>query len=82
MQQITTIVSLNGTNSTLFQMVLDHETWVMDLDAANHNNSVPKWYKLYSVIADYGLEDLSPQAWDNLVTQMIQDSDIFNKFYG
>ncbi|CAL4147603.1 unnamed protein product, partial [Meganyctiphanes norvegica] len=76
------IYTIEGDYEDSRKMVLDHATWVMDLNTANNRNSSPKWYHLYSAKADYNMGNLSPLEWDNLVTRMIQDPDTFDKFYG
>ena len=63
-------------------MVLDHETWFMDLEEANHNiYSQPVWRKLYSVKEAYQFTSLDPWAWDDFVRRMDEDADLFSHFY-
>ena len=61
-------------------MVVDHETWVMDLDKANRYNR-PHWYRLYSARQAFGLSSLSPNEWDRLVHRMALDERLFQKYY-
>ncbi|KAB7497963.1 Sphingomyelin phosphodiesterase [Armadillidium nasatum] len=65
------------------QAVLDHETWIMNLDEAN-KGSRPYWYQLYSARRAYGLRSLHPQEWDSLVYRMADDDklfDVYHRFY-
>ena len=64
--------------------MIDHETWVMNLDEANHPNNVhrnPRWYPLYSARRAFGMRSLLPVDWDNLVYRMVDDEQLFDKFY-
>lgn len=61
-------------------MVLDHETWVMNLKEANMYN-YPIWYKMYSTRAAYKMPSLSPQDWDNFLTQVTEDAEMFDLYF-
>lgn len=61
-------------------MVLDHETWKMDLGEANRIGK-PMWHKAYTAKTLYKMPSLYPKDWDNLVTRMNDDQDLFNLFY-
>jgi len=62
--------------------ILDHETYVFNLTAANlaGENNEPSWYKLYTATQDLEMESLFPQDWDNLVRRMWVDDELFGKF--
>lgn len=52
-----------------FQEVLDHDTWIFNLTEANQSPDSPlKWFKEYSFKELYELEDLSPDALNDMVT--------------
>ncbi|KAF2346196.1 Metallo-dependent phosphatase-like [Trinorchestia longiramus] len=64
--------------------VVDHETWIMDLDVANsprNAGSDPHWYRLYSARQAYEMRSLLPVDWDNLVYRMVEDQELFDTFY-
>lgn len=63
-----------------FQMVLDHETWVMNLREANLYN-YPIWYKEYSVRRHYQMDSLTPQDWDNLIYRFAENDTLFDMYY-
>ncbi|XP_043197858.1 sphingomyelin phosphodiesterase-like isoform X2 [Amphibalanus amphitrite] len=83
---ITTYVSLNpgyrvyDVERDGNKMVVDHETWVMDLDKANRFGR-PHWYRLYSARKAFGMASLAPHEWDRLVHRMALDERLFQKYY-
>lgn len=62
------------------QAVIDHETWVMDLEEANKGTR-PRWFQLYSARRAYGLRSLHPQEWDMLINRMTEDDDLFDLYH-
>jgi len=63
-------------------MVLDHETWYMDLHEANHGSfKEPVWRKLYSVKEAYKFPSLDPVVWNDFVQRMDKDTELFSIFY-
>ena len=63
-----------------FQLVVDHETWVMNLKEANLYD-YPIWYKLYSARKAYSMTSLLPQDWDELLTRLTTENDLFDTYY-
>lgn len=61
-------------------MVVDHETWIMDLDKANRFGH-PRWFRLYSARQAFGMNSLAPHEWDRLVHRMAVDERLFQKYY-
>lgn len=61
-------------------MVMDHETWIMDLDKANYEN-MTQWYKSYNALEAYNMTSLTPQAWDSLIYRMLDDRQLFDEYY-
>ena len=61
-------------------MVIDHETWIMNLEEANRKG-IARWYKLYSAKQAYGMRSLHPQEWDNLIYKMSEDDQLFQRYY-
>lgn len=62
------------------QLVVDHETWVMNLKEANHYG-IPMWYKLYSARQAYQMPSLLPRDWDSLLDKMSHESSLFDLYY-
>lgn len=62
--------------------VVDHHTWVMDLEKANNNPvAEPPWYLLYSAKSAYKMPSLSPISWQMVVNKLQTNNFMFNKFY-
>lgn len=61
------------------KLVIDHETWVMNLDEANRDGR-PRWYQLYSAQRAYKMRNLLPQEWNNLVYKMMLEDELFKKY--
>lgn len=79
----TTRVSFNFKNKNNygdFQLVVDHETWVMNLKEANLYD-YPIWYKMYSARKAYDMTSLLPQDWDDLLQRLTSDSELFDLYY-
>lgn len=63
------------------QEVIDHETWVMDLDAANAGKEEPNYFKLYSARKAYAMNSLRPKEWDSLINKMVEKPKLFDLFF-
>ncbi|KAK0079856.1 hypothetical protein PV325_000728, partial [Microctonus aethiopoides] len=75
------IYYVDGDHPETTRMVVDHETWIMNLQEANRNNNYPIWQKLYNARQAYGMTSLLPQDWDSLIDKMSNDPTIFNLYY-
>lgn len=64
----------------LAQSVVDHDTWAMDLKAANREGT-PEWMRLYNARRAYGLSSLSPVSWTRFVRDMATNDNLFDAFY-
>ncbi|KAJ8402301.1 hypothetical protein AAFF_G00371660 [Aldrovandia affinis] len=72
-------------------LVLDHETYILNLTEANkHNHSRgrdsgpdpnPKWTLLYRASEAYGLSTLFPADWDGLLKTFLADDRVFQRFW-
>lgn len=63
-------------------MVIDHETWITDLNAANTNNKdKPIWYRLYSARSKYRMNGMRPYDWHILLEQMETDDELFDLYH-
>jgi len=62
--------------------VLDHQTWILDLEEANNNprEELP-WYMLYSAKSAYSMINLSADAWQTVVERLQVDAEFFEMFY-
>lgn len=94
---VTTYVNLNpgyrvyivdGNYSNSSRMVLDHETFILNLTEANHSPEVPwghdpnpKWTLLYRATEAYGLPSLFPYDMDGLLQAFYKDDAVFQKFW-
>jgi len=62
--------------------MMDHETYVYDLSAANAGqNGQPSWYKLYNMKEAFGLDSLRPADLYDMVVKMVTDDALFQKYY-
>lgn len=61
--------------------MVDHETWVMDLQKANAGKEDPVYYKLYSARKAFGMSNLRPKEWDSLIERMLRKPKLFELFY-
>lgn len=80
------IVDGNYPNSS--RMVLDHETYILNLTEANHGPGAPwtpdpnpKWTLLYRAKDTYGLPSLFPSDMDTLLQTFYKDDAVFQKFW-
>lgn len=64
----------------ILKMVIDHESWIMNLKEANLYD-YPIWYKLYSTRAAYGMKGLRPSDWDELINTMTDNQEVFDLYY-
>lgn len=74
------IYYIDGDRDQSTRMVIDHETWVMNLKEANLYD-YPIWYKLYSTRSAYQMPSLLPQDWDNLVYKLAENESTFDQYY-
>ncbi|KAF5308345.1 hypothetical protein FQR65_LT18218 [Abscondita terminalis] len=76
------IYYIDGNHRNSTWEVVDHETWVMDLDKANSQLEMsPEWFRLYSAKDAYGMSSLMPVEWHNLIYKMVRDETLFKKYY-
>ncbi|XP_058792159.1 sphingomyelin phosphodiesterase-like isoform X2 [Phymastichus coffea] len=74
------IYYVEGDHPTTNRTIVDHETWKTNLDEANRNGE-PAWYKAYSAKTAYNMTSLHPSEWSNLITRMLNDTDLFETFH-
>ncbi|KAI5640562.1 calcineurin-like phosphoesterase domain-containing protein [Phthorimaea operculella] len=74
------IYYVDGDHNATTRLVVDHETWIMDLEEANLVGD-PIWRKLYSARDAYAMEALRPQDWDKFIREMASNDDVFKLYY-
>lgn len=76
------IYYVDGEHADSTWEVIDHETWIMDLDKANSNlNNKPEWLKFYSAREAFDMPNLGPLEWHRLIYRMVKDPKVFDTFY-
>ncbi|XP_018547609.1 sphingomyelin phosphodiesterase [Lates calcarifer] len=94
---VTTYVNLNpgyrvyyvdGNYRGSSRLVLDHETFILNLTEANHRPEAPlspepnpKWTLLYRATEAYGLSSLFPSDYNGLMRAFINNDRVFQKFW-
>ncbi|XP_028322184.1 sphingomyelin phosphodiesterase [Gouania willdenowi] len=94
---VTTFVNLNpgyrvyyidGNYSGSSRLVLDHETYILNLTEANHKPGAPrspepspKWKLLYRATDAYGIPSVFPSDCDGLMRSFINEDRVFQKFW-
>ncbi|XP_077287371.1 sphingomyelin phosphodiesterase [Arctopsyche grandis] len=74
------IYYVDGDHEQSTRLVVDHETWIMNLKEANLYD-YPIWYKLYSARAAYQMPSLRPQDWDQFINEITAKEELFNLYY-
>ncbi|CAD6185574.1 unnamed protein product [Caenorhabditis auriculariae] len=75
------IYTVDGDYTGSTHQVIDFEEWYFNLTTNNANPSNPQWQKLYaSANQEYGMQSQAASEWDNLITRMITDDDLFEKY--
>jgi len=76
------IYHVDGNYAGTTRTVIDHETWIMDLEEANrHAVNSPRWYRLYTAREAFLMPSLTPQDWDHLIQRMTYDDNLFQTYY-
>lgn len=75
------VYQIDGNYSGSSHVVLDHETYIMNLTEANEPGATPHWYLLYRARETYGLPNALPTAWHDLVYRMRKDTQLFQTFW-
>ncbi|XP_072766860.1 sphingomyelin phosphodiesterase [Anoplolepis gracilipes] len=74
------IYYIDGDHPKTTRMVIDHESWVMNLKEANLYD-YPIWHKLYSARQAYQMASLLPKDWDSLIDKMTNEPALFDLYY-
>lgn len=74
------IYYVDGDHSDTTRMVVDHETWIMDLQEANMLD-IPIWRKSYSARDAYSMQGLRPSDWNDFIERMKDDDELFKLYF-
>lgn len=75
------IYHLDGVYPGSSYLVLDHETFILNLTEANTPGAVPHWKRLYGAREAYGLPTAFPADWDLLVRRLQSEERLFHRFW-
>lgn len=75
------VYQIDGNYPGSSHVVLDHETYILNLTQANAAGGTPSWKRLYRARETYGLPDAMPASWHNLVYRMRDDEQLFQTFW-
>lgn len=75
------VYQIDGNYSGSSHVVLDHETYILNLTQANEPGATPHWQLLYRALETYGLPNALPAAWHDLVYRMRSDTRLFQTFW-
>jgi len=73
------IYEVDGDYPNSSRVVLNHETYILDLVEANKRNV--QWKFEYSAKEAYDMPSVLPEDWNNLVHRFSKNTTLFNKFY-
>ncbi|XP_034650658.1 sphingomyelin phosphodiesterase isoform X1 [Drosophila subobscura] len=71
---------VDGDHDSTTRLVIDHESWIMNLKEANLYG-YPIWYKLYTARAAYNMKALRPSDWNNLINELTNNQELFELYY-
>ncbi|XP_078078761.1 sphingomyelin phosphodiesterase isoform X2 [Mustelus asterias] len=74
------IYHIDGDYSKSSHLVLDHETYILNLTEANESVN-PKWFLLYRLREAYGMETIFPADMDNLISRFLRDDRLFQRYW-
>ncbi|XP_006885532.1 PREDICTED: sphingomyelin phosphodiesterase [Elephantulus edwardii] len=75
------VYEIDGNYPGSSHVVLDHETFILNLTQANAPGATPHWQRLYRARETYGLPNALPTAWHDLVYRMKGDTKLFQTFW-
>ncbi|KAM7182031.1 sphingomyelin phosphodiesterase [Macrochelys suwanniensis] len=75
------VYQLDGDYPGSSHMVLDHETFILNLTEANAPGAEPRWQRLYRARQAYGLPSVFPADWDRLLRRFQADEPLFQRFW-
>ncbi|XP_072256802.1 sphingomyelin phosphodiesterase-like [Pyxicephalus adspersus] len=75
------VYQIDGEYTNSSHVVLDHETYILNLTEANKQKEEAQWTFLYSALNTYGMKSAFPSDWDNLIQRFLQDEKLFQTFW-
>ncbi|XP_077197155.1 sphingomyelin phosphodiesterase [Paroedura picta] len=72
---------LDGAYPGSSHLVLDHETFILNLTEANAPGAVPHWQRLYGARETYGFSVAFPADWDQLTRRFQAEEGLFQRFW-
>ncbi|XP_075054548.1 sphingomyelin phosphodiesterase [Mixophyes fleayi] len=73
---------IDGQYPNSSHVVLDHETYILNLTEANKNmKEKPQWKLLYSALNTYGMKFAYPSDWEDLAQRFLRDDGLFQTFW-
>ncbi|XP_053872056.1 LOW QUALITY PROTEIN: sphingomyelin phosphodiesterase [Malaclemys terrapin pileata] len=75
------VYQLDGDYPGSSHMVLDHETFILNLTEANAPGAEPRWQRLYRARQAYGLPSVFPSDWDGLLRRFQAEERLFQHFW-
>lgn len=72
---------LDGVYPGSSHLVLDHETFILNLTEANAPGAEPHWQRLYGARETYGFSAAFPADWDQLLRRFQMDDSLFQRFW-
>ncbi|XP_039599986.1 sphingomyelin phosphodiesterase [Polypterus senegalus] len=87
---VTTFINLNpgyrvyeidGDYPGSSRIVVDHETYILNLTEANMESTSIHWKRLYNARENYELKTLFPSDWDNLIRTFQKNDSVFQNFW-
>ncbi|XP_076456755.1 sphingomyelin phosphodiesterase-like [Babylonia areolata] len=75
------IFTIDGNYTTSSWEVLDHETYILNLTAANTRRQPPVWQLEYTAKAAYGMKSLFPADWNQFISRLQKNSTLLQDYY-
>ncbi|XP_062983832.1 sphingomyelin phosphodiesterase [Elgaria multicarinata webbii] len=75
------VYHLDGIYPGSSYLVLDHETFILNLTLANVPGARPQWERLYGARETYGFPTAFPADWDQLLRRFQADEALFQRFW-
>jgi len=74
------IYTIDGNYQGSSYRVLDHETYVLDIDKANAEDDLTLALE-YKAKEAYGMNSLLPEEWNKLIERFIKDDNLFQQYW-
>ncbi|XP_051882422.1 sphingomyelin phosphodiesterase isoform X2 [Pristis pectinata] len=74
------VYQIDGSYPGSSHLVLDHETYILNLTQANESGR-PRWTLLYTLREAYGMRTAFPADFDSLIGRLLKDERLFQKYW-